>query len=134
MNDVELIRLESFISSPRSPPPPPVLSSTSSHTSPQQPSTPLSWATLPSSPSNGHHVVADSTITTTSTTTTSPTTNQSTRDLSHLKNFSSNFWGDKTNGFDVLCQNLRISLASVKELEVTSEPLFCSLLLLCALI
>lgn len=31
--------------------------------------------------------------------------------------FSDNFWGDKINGFDVLCQNLKHSLNSVKELE-----------------
>ena len=31
--------------------------------------------------------------------------------------FSENFWGDKINGFDVLCQNLKHSLTSVKDLE-----------------
>jgi hypothetical protein len=31
--------------------------------------------------------------------------------------FSENFWGEKVNGFDVLCQNLKHSLTSVKELE-----------------
>ena len=33
------------------------------------------------------------------------------------RNFSDNFWGDKINGFDVLCQNLKHSLTSVKDLE-----------------
>lgn len=31
--------------------------------------------------------------------------------------FSENFWGDKINGFDILCQNLKHSLMNVKELE-----------------
>lgn len=31
--------------------------------------------------------------------------------------FADNFWGEKINGFDVLCANLKHSLASVKELE-----------------
>lgn len=31
--------------------------------------------------------------------------------------FSENFWGDKINGFETLCQNLKHSLTSVKELE-----------------
>ncbi len=31
--------------------------------------------------------------------------------------FSENFWGEKINGFDVLCQNLKHSLTSVKDLE-----------------
>lgn len=34
------------------------------------------------------------------------------------KLFSENFWGEKINGFDVLCQNLKHSLISVKDLEV----------------
>jgi hypothetical protein len=35
-----------------------------------------------------------------------------------IKNlFSDNFWGEKINGFEVLCQNLKHSLASVKDLE-----------------
>lgn len=33
------------------------------------------------------------------------------------RNFSDNFWGEKINGFDVLCQNLKYSLTSVKDLE-----------------
>ena len=33
------------------------------------------------------------------------------------KQFSENFWGEKINGFDVLCQNLKHSLNNVKELE-----------------
>ena len=33
------------------------------------------------------------------------------------KLFSENFWGEKINGFDVLCQNLKYSLTSVKDLE-----------------
>ena len=35
----------------------------------------------------------------------------------HKSLFSDNFWGDKINGFDVLCQNLKHSLTSVKDLE-----------------
>lgn len=31
--------------------------------------------------------------------------------------FADNFWGEKINGFDVLCANLKHSLTSVKELE-----------------
>jgi len=31
--------------------------------------------------------------------------------------FSDNFWGEKINGFDILCQNLKQSLTSVKDLE-----------------
>lgn len=31
--------------------------------------------------------------------------------------FADNFWGEKINGFDVLCANLKHSLNSVKELE-----------------
>jgi len=35
-----------------------------------------------------------------------------------IKNlFSENFWGEKINGFEVLCQNLKYSLASVKDIE-----------------
>jgi hypothetical protein len=34
------------------------------------------------------------------------------------KLFCENFWGEKINGFDVLCQNLKHSLISVKDLEV----------------
>lgn len=38
--------------------------------------------------------------------------------MEHTKNqFSENFWGEKINGFDVLCQNLKHSLTSVKDLE-----------------
>ena len=33
------------------------------------------------------------------------------------KLFSENFWGEKINGFEVLCQNLKYSLTSVKDLE-----------------
>jgi hypothetical protein len=33
------------------------------------------------------------------------------------KLFSESFWGEKINGFDVLCQNLKHSLANVKDLE-----------------
>ena len=45
--------------------------------------------------------------------------------LSYLQNassshklFSENFWGDKINGFEVLCSNLKHSLTNVKELEM----------------
>lgn len=31
--------------------------------------------------------------------------------------FVDNFWGEKNNGFEILCQNLKHSLNSVKELE-----------------
>ncbi len=31
--------------------------------------------------------------------------------------FSENFWGEKINGFDILCQNLKHSLNNVKDLE-----------------
>ena len=34
------------------------------------------------------------------------------------KLFCENFWGEKINGFEVLCQNLKHSLISVKDLEV----------------
>jgi hypothetical protein len=34
-----------------------------------------------------------------------------------VSKFSDNFWGEKLNGFDVLCQNLKHSLNNVKELE-----------------
>lgn len=37
---------------------------------------------------------------------------------SQQKQFSENFWGEKINGFDVLCQNLKHSLTSVKDLEI----------------
>lgn len=37
--------------------------------------------------------------------------------LTSQKQFSENFWGEKINGFDVLCQNLKHSLTSVKDLE-----------------
>jgi len=33
------------------------------------------------------------------------------------KQFRDNFWGEKINGFDILCQNLKHSLTSVKDLE-----------------
>lgn len=33
------------------------------------------------------------------------------------KSFCDNFWGDKATGFDVLCQNLKHSLTSAKDLE-----------------
>jgi hypothetical protein len=45
--------------------------------------------------------------------------------LSYLQNasnshklFSENFWGEKINGFEVLCSNLKHSLTNVKELEI----------------
>jgi hypothetical protein len=34
-----------------------------------------------------------------------------------VSKFSDNFWGEKLNGFDILCQNLKHSLNNVKELE-----------------
>lgn len=99
MNNVELIRLESFSAPTRptyllnpsesSPPPPP------------PPQAPNSNPPLPTpSPSQSSR---NELLTTTA---------------ASLKSFSSNFWGEKTLGFDVLCQNLRTSLTSVKELEV----------------
>lgn len=42
-------------------------------------------------------------------------TPNSTQQVKNL--FSENFWGEKINGFDVLCQNLKHSLISVKDLE-----------------
>jgi DNA repair exonuclease SbcCD ATPase subunit len=41
----------------------------------------------------------------------------STNNVYVYKHFAEHFWGEKINGFDVLCQNLKHSLASVKELE-----------------
>ena len=39
------------------------------------------------------------------------------RPTTTMQQFSDNFWGEKINGFDVLCANLKHSLNSVKELE-----------------
>ena len=36
----------------------------------------------------------------------------------HHKLFSENFWGEKINGFEVLCSNLKHSVSNVKELEL----------------
>ena len=94
MNNVELIRLESFSAPTR----PTYLLNPSESSPPQAPN---SNPPLPTpSPSQ------------------SSRNNELTTTAASLKSFSSNFWGEKTLGFDVLCQNLRTSLTSVKELEV----------------
>lgn len=43
--------------------------------------------------------------------------NNNSNSSNNSKQFCDNFWGDKINGFDVLCQNLKHSLISVKDLE-----------------
>lgn len=108
MNNVELIRLESFSAPSR---PAHLLHSVSNPAQawPPVPQPPASNPPPPTPPptsstsTNNHHHHNNELI---------PSSGD------HLKSFSSNFWGEKTIGFDVLCQNLRTSLASVKELEV----------------
>lgn len=65
-------------------------------------------------------------ITSSSSSSTSTTLNHPQAPFINNKQFSENFWGEKINGFDVLCQNLKYSLTSVKDLEqFVRESLNC---------